>query len=88
MLEAVRRKEIGSNEEEETEIMESTICKDCTEKDVEKREENHFEEAENADENASNDEVSYFINSFPYVHFVMRACQICTLLSPANHVYQ
>ena len=58
MLEAVRRKEIGSNEEEETEIMESLSCKDHTEKDVENREENHFEEAENTDENASSDKVS------------------------------
>ena len=55
MLEAVRRKEIGSNEEEETEIMESTSCKDHTEKDIENREENHFEDVEKTEENASND---------------------------------
>ena len=77
MLEAVRRKEIGSNEEEETEIMVSTSCKDHTEKDVENREENHFEEAENTGENASNDKVSYFISSFADVHVIMRPCQIC-----------
>ena len=77
MLEAVRRKEIGSNEEEEKEIMKSISSKDNAEK-VENREENHFEEAENTDENASNDKVSYFINGFGDIHFVMHACQICT----------
>ena len=50
MLEAVQRKEMGRNEEEE-DITESTSSKDIVEK-VENCDENNFEYGENVDGNA------------------------------------